>query len=116
MSVFISYSSADEGFAVQLERALTANGIGAWFAPKSIGDGQDFAECIGRELSPHVSEDEDDRIDEDLGHLRKSSVFILLLSANSMRSTCLVSKKASQPPMRSLRRPSEAWISWSQFG
>lgn len=86
MSVFISYSSADEGFAVQLERALTANGIGAWFAPKSIGDGQDFAECIGRELSPHVSEDEDDRIDEDLGHLRKSSVFILLLSANSMRS------------------------------
>ena len=86
MGVFISYSSADEIYAVQLERALTTNGIESWFAPKSIGEGQDFTECIGRELSSHVSADEDERIDEDLRHLKTASVFILLLSAHSMRS------------------------------
>ena len=86
MKVFISYSSADEIYAVQLERALSANGIDSWFAPKSINGGQDFAACIGKELSPHHSEDEDDRIEEDLGHLKSAPIFILLLSANSMRS------------------------------
>ena len=86
MNVFISYSSTDEAYAVQLERALSANGINAWFAPKSISGGQDFAACIGKELSPHVSGDEDDRIDEDLEHLQDAPVFVLLLSEYSMKS------------------------------
>ena len=86
MSVFISYSSADESYAVQLDRTLRANGIEAWFAPKSIGGGQDFAACIGKELSRHASPSEDDRIDEDLEHLKSATVFVLLLSVHSMNS------------------------------
>ena len=86
MSVFISYSSADAIYAAQLEQALSFNGIEAWFAPKSIGAGQDFAQCIGKELSPHKAQDEDDRIDEDLAHLKEAPFFILLLSAHSMKS------------------------------
>ena len=86
MSIFVSYSSADEMWAVQLERALTLNGFSTWFAPKDIQTGENFAGKIGQELSRHRSSDEFERLDEDLEHLGTSSCFVLLLSGNSMKS------------------------------
>lgn len=86
MSIFISYSSADERCARLLERALSVNNYDTWFAPKDINAGESFIEKIGAELSPHVSESYEDRLEEDDTHLRKTQYFILLLSANSMKS------------------------------
>ena len=48
MSVFISYSTKDEGYAVQLNRLLEMNHYETWFAPKSIEEGESFAEKIGK--------------------------------------------------------------------
>ena len=86
MSVFISYSTKDEGYAVQLNRLLEMNHYETWFAPKSIEEGESFAEKIGNELSPHESKDEDERAMEDSKHLRAADLFILLLSKDSMNS------------------------------
>ena len=85
-SVFISYSSSDETYAAVLERVLSANHIPTWFAPKDITAGENFADMIGKELSVHTSEDPMERIDEDCEHLGAACFFILLLSANSMKS------------------------------
>ena len=88
MSVFISYSSADDDYARRLYKAFQLNHISAWFAPKDISGGQNFAEEIGAELTRHKSTDEFERIMEDSDHLTSSStdVFLLLLSEHSMRS------------------------------
>ena len=86
MSIFISYSSADEEFARILERALSANHYSTWFAPKDIGASQSFVEKIGKELTPHKSASEEDRIDEDQEQLTKADYFIMLLSETSMKS------------------------------
>lgn len=86
MSIFVSYSSADEAWAVQLERALRMNRFTTWFAPKDIQGGQNFANRIGAELSRHRSNDEFERLDEDLEHLGQAQVFLLLLSGNAMKS------------------------------
>ena len=86
MAIFISYSSADEDFAKILERALSANNYSTWFAPKSIGASQSFVKEIVKELTPHVSESEEGRILEAQEQLDNAQYYILLLSANSMRS------------------------------
>ena len=86
MSVFISYSAADEQYAVTLDRALRANRFETWFAPKNIEGGESFAKKIGKELSPHKHKDITKRAQEDREHLKRSEYFILLLSANSMSS------------------------------
>ena len=86
MSIFISYCSKDEAYAVILERALTVNHYDTWFAPKDIEPGENFVHEIGRELSPHKAKDLVGRIDEDQKHFKDANYFILLLSQNSMRS------------------------------
>lgn len=86
MSIFISYCSKDEAYAVTLERALSANHYDTWFAPKDIGPGGNFVYEIGRELSPHKAKDPEDRIDEDQRHLKEADYFILLLSQSAMQS------------------------------
>ena len=86
MSIFISYSSADEEYARILEGALSVNHYSTWFAPKDIGASQSFVDKIGKELTPHKSTSEEDRIDEDQEQLTKADYFIMLLSENSMKS------------------------------
>lgn len=86
MSIFISYSSADEEYAVKLERSLRNNHYKTWFAPKDIAGGESFVTAISNELSKHKSTDYEDRITEDREHLQKADYFILLLSASSMKS------------------------------
>lgn len=86
LRVFVSYNSKDEACAVKLERTLTLNGFATWFAPKDIRGGEDFAEKIGKELTLHRSEDEVDRIEEDLEQLMTSGCLVVLLSKNAMSS------------------------------
>ena len=86
MSIFVSYNSADEPFAVLLERSLRLNGFSTWFAPKDIRTGENFANRIGKELSRHTAAGEAERIDEDLRHMKSANGFVLLLSGNAMRS------------------------------
>ncbi|MBR3358618.1 MAG: toll/interleukin-1 receptor domain-containing protein [Solobacterium sp.] len=86
MAIFISYSTADEKYAEQLNQILTANHYETWFAPKNIGSSESFSVKIGKELTAHKSEDEMTRILEDADHLKISNFFILLLSGNSMKS------------------------------
>ena len=86
MAIFISYSTADEKYAEQLNQILVSNHYKTWFAPKSIDGGESFAVKIGNELTAHKSSDEMDRILEDAQQLKAAGFFILLLSGNSMRS------------------------------
>ncbi|HWS86942.1 MAG TPA: TIR domain-containing protein [Pyrinomonadaceae bacterium] len=44
--VFISYASEDESVADEISRALEAQGIRCWYAPRDIPYGSDFAEAI----------------------------------------------------------------------
>lgn len=84
--VFISYSSADEQYAVRLFRYLKANGIAAWFAPANIGAGNNYAEEIGQALDWDQIKNEDDVLERRVEVLDGAQVIVLLLSRNSMQS------------------------------
>jgi hypothetical protein len=49
-SVFISYSSKDEIFAIQLHGALQAKGVRCWFAPENLKIGDKFSERIEKSI------------------------------------------------------------------
>lgn len=86
MSIFISYSHADEQYAEKLESALSAQGYKTWFAPKNIDGGDSFIIRIATELSKHRSEEPEERIEEDCEKLQGAECLVLLLSENSMKS------------------------------
>jgi len=65
--VFISHSSVDSEAATDLYHRLRAHGLDCWFAPLSIGSGQDYSEEI-------------------VAAVRSSSSMIVLVSKSSLRS------------------------------
>lgn len=64
---FISHASADAAMAQRLVAALEGNGIRCWIAPRDVPPGAQYADAIVRAIS-------------------EASVFLVLLSANSVAS------------------------------
>lgn len=72
--VFISYSSIDYQKIKKLNSYLNMNNINCWMAPDSIPGGSNYAECI-----PNA--------------IKNCSVFLLILSENSQRTSKWVTKE-----------------------
>lgn len=66
-SCFISYSSADEGFARRLHADLQDNGVRCWFAPENLK--------IGAKIRPAIDQS-----------IRLHDKLLIILSENSIRS------------------------------
>ncbi len=67
VTVFVSHSNRDHSVAEAIVQALESNGVRAWFAPRDMVGGADFASVIPRAI-------------------RESRLMVILLSTNAMRS------------------------------
>ena len=85
--VFISYTTADVDYALQLYRYFQTMGVNAWFAPCRIAGGQNFAEEIGKELGWCDPDDKDQVIISRSDNLNRAGAVVVLLSKNAMKST-----------------------------
>lgn len=84
--IFISYTTADVDYALQLYRYFQTMGVNAWFAPCRIAGGQNFAEEIGKELGWC---DPDDIVQTTVSrseNLGRAGAVVVLLSKNAMQS------------------------------
>lgn len=84
--VFISYTTSDVEYALQLYRYFQTMGVNAWFAPCRIGGGQNFAEEIGKELGWCNPDDEVQTTISRSENLDRAGALVALISKEAMNS------------------------------
>lgn len=84
--IFISYTTADVDYALQLYRYFQTVGVNAWFAPCRIAGGQNFAEEIGKELGWCDPDDIMQTTVSRSENLDRARAVVVLLSKNAMQS------------------------------